>query len=58
MIRTDLARGLISAEVVSHDDFIADKSEQGAKDVGRFAAGRQGLHIVRDEGVIHLRCNV
>ncbi|WP_407650434.1 hypothetical protein [Halomonas kalidii] len=44
--------------MVSYDDFIAYKSEPGAKDAGRFAAGRQGLHIVRDEGVLYLRCNL
>jgi ribosome-binding ATPase len=36
VIHTDFQKGFIRAEVISYDDFIRYKGEQGAKDAGRW----------------------
>jgi len=57
VIHTDFQKGFIRAEVISYDDFIAYKGEQGAKDAGRWRLeGKE--YIVQDGDVIHFRFNV
>jgi GTP-binding protein YchF len=57
VIHTDFEKGFIRAEVVSFDDFIAGKGEQGAKDAGRWRL--EGKDYVMQEGdVVHFRFNV
>ncbi len=56
-IHTDMQRGFIRAEVVSYDDYIAHRGEQGAKDAGRWRL--EGKEYVLAEGdVVHFRFNV
>lgn len=57
VIHTDFEKGFIRAEVISYDDFIAYKGEQGAKDAGRWRLeGKE--YIVKDGDVVHFRFNV
>jgi len=57
VIHTDFEKGFIRAEVISYDDFITHKGEQGAKDAGRWRLeGKE--YIVQDGDVIHFRFNV
>ena len=57
VIHTDFQKGFIRAELISYDDFIAYKGEQGAKDAGRWRLeGKE--YIVQDGDVIHFRFNV
>ncbi|MBA4503207.1 redox-regulated ATPase YchF [Marinobacterium marinum] len=57
VIHTDFEKGFIRAEVISYDDFIAHKGEQGAKDAGRWRLeGKE--YIVKDGDVVHFRFNV
>ncbi len=57
VIHTDFEKGFIRAEVVSFDDFITGKGEQGAKDAGRWRL--EGKDYVMQEGdVVHFRFNV
>jgi ribosome-binding ATPase YchF (GTP1/OBG family) len=44
VIHTDFEKGFIRAETIAYDDFIAFKGENGAKDAGKMALGRQGIH--------------
>ena len=56
-IHTDFERGFIRAEVVSYDDFIQYKGENGAKEAGKWRLeGKE--YIVKDGDVIHFRFNV
>lgn len=56
-IHTDFEKGFIRAEVVSYEDFIACKGEQGAKDGGKWRL--EGKDYVMQEGdVVHFRFNV
>jgi len=56
-IHTDFEKGFIRAEVVSYEDFIAYKGEQGAKDAGRWRL--EGKDYLMQEGdVVHFRFNV
>ena len=56
-IHTDFERGFIRAEVVSYDDFIHYKGENGAKEAGKWRLeGKE--YIVKDGDVIHFRFNV
>ncbi|MEQ8800672.1 MAG: redox-regulated ATPase YchF [Haliea sp.] len=57
VIHTDFQKGFIRAEVISYDDFITDKGEQGAKDAGRWRLEGKD-YIVQDGDVIHFRFNV
>ncbi|HEY7776494.1 MAG TPA: redox-regulated ATPase YchF [Kineobactrum sp.] len=57
VIHTDFQKGFIRAEVISYDDFIAFKGEQGAKDAGRWRLEGKD-YIVQDGDVIHFRFNV
>ena len=57
VIHTDFERGFIRAEVISYDDFVAHKGEQGAKDAGKWRLeGKE--YIVKNGDVIHFRFNV
>ena len=55
-IHTDLERGFIRAEVISYQDFIEYKGEQGAKQAGRNRLEGKD-YIVQDGDVIHFRHN-
>jgi len=57
VIHTDFEKGFIRAEVISYDDFITCKGEQGAKDAGKWRLeGKE--YIVQDGDVVHFRFNV
>jgi GTP-binding protein YchF len=56
-IHTDFEKGFIRAEVISYDDFIACKGEQGAKEAGKMRLeGKE--YPVREGDVMHFRFNV
>ncbi len=56
-IHTDFEKGFIRAEVVSYDDFVTYKGEQGAKDMGKWRL--EGKDYIMQEGdVVHFRFNV
>jgi hypothetical protein len=57
VIHTDFEKGFIRAEVISYDDFITHKGEQGAKDAGRWRLEGKD-YIVQDGDVVHFRFNV
>ena len=57
VIHTDFERGFIRAEVIGHDDFIACKGEQGAKEAGKLRSEGKD-YVVRDGDVVHFRFNV
>ena len=57
VIHSDFERGFIRAEVVSYEDFIEFKGEQGAREAGRLRSeGKE--YVVKDGDVIHFRFNV
>jgi len=57
VIHTDFERGFIRAEVVSYEDFVACRGEQGAKEAGKLRLeGKE--YVVQDGDVIHFRFNV
>ncbi|MBE0613351.1 MAG: redox-regulated ATPase YchF [Burkholderiales bacterium] len=57
VIHTDFEHGFIRAEVISYDEFIACKGEQGAKEAGKMRLeGKE--YVVRDGDVVHFRFNV
>ena len=56
-IHTDFEKGFIRAEVISYDDYVACKGEQGAKEAGRMRLeGKE--YVVREGDVMHFRFNV
>jgi ribosome-binding ATPase YchF (GTP1/OBG family) len=56
-IHTDFEKGFIRAEIISYEDFIQYKGEQGAKEAGKWRLeGKE--YIVQDGDVIHFRFNV
>jgi GTP-binding protein YchF len=57
VIHTDFQKGFIRAEVISYQDFITYKGEQGAKDAGRWRLEGKD-YVVQDGDVIHFRFNV
>jgi len=57
VIHTDFQKGFIRAEVISYDDFIAYRGEQGAKEAGRLRVEGKD-YIVKDGDVMHFRFNV
>ncbi len=57
VIHTDFERGFIRAEVVSYDDFVANKGELGAKEAGKLRVEGKD-YVVRDGDVMHFRFNV
>ena len=56
-IHTDFEKGFIRAEVVSYQDFVEHKGENGAKDAGKWRLEGKD-YIVTDGDVIHFRFNV
>lgn len=57
VIHTDFEKGFIRAEVISYEDFIAYKGEQGAKDAGKWRLeGKE--YVMKDGDVVHFRFNV
>lgn len=57
VIHTDFEKGFIRAEVISYDDFIRFRGEQGAKEAGKWRLeGKE--YIVQDGDVMHFRFNV
>ena len=57
VIHTDFERGIIRAEVISYNDFIACNGEQGAKEAGKMRLeGKE--YVVKDGDVMHFRFNV
>lgn len=57
VIHNDFEKGFIRAEVISYDDFIACKGEQGAKEAGKMRLEGKD-YIVQDGDVMHFRFNV
>ncbi len=57
VIHTDFEKGFIRAEVISYEDFVQYKGEQGAKDAGKWRLEGKD-YIVQDGDVIHFRFNV
>ncbi len=57
VIHTDFEKGFIRAEVISYNDFIQYKGEQGSKEAGKMRLeGKE--YIVKDGDVMHFRFNV
>ncbi|RUM62808.1 MAG: redox-regulated ATPase YchF [Sulfurospirillum sp.] len=57
VIHNDFEKGFIRAEVISYEDFITHKGEQGAKEAGKMRLeGKE--YIVQDGDVMHFRFNV
>ena len=56
-IHTDFQKGFIRAEVVSYDDFVTLRGEQGAKEAGRLRLEGKD-YIVQEGDVILFRFNV
>lgn len=57
VIHTDFEKGFIRAEVVSYEDYITHKGEQGAKDAGKWRLEGKD-YTVQDGDVVHFRFNV
>lgn len=57
VIHTDFQKGFIRAEVVSFDDYIEYKGEQGAKEAGKWRSEGKD-YVVKDADVILFRFNV
>ena len=56
-IHTDFEKGFIRAEVISYQDYVDAKGEQGAKEQGKWRL--EGKNYVIQEGdVVHFRFNV
>lgn len=56
-IHTDFERGFIRAEVVSFDDYIRYRGEQGAKEAGKWRLEGKD-YVVQDGDVMHFRFNL
>ena len=57
VIHSDFEKGFIRAEVISYQDFVGYKGEQGAKDAGKWRLeGKE--YKVQDGDVMHFRFNV
>lgn len=57
VIHTDFEKGFIRAEVISYDDYVKNKGEQGAKESGKMRLeGKE--YITNDGDVMHFRFNV
>lgn len=57
VIHSDFERGFIRAEVISYEDFVTYKGEQGAKDAGKWRLEGKD-YVVKDGDVVHFRFNV
>ena len=56
-IHTDFEKGFIRAEVISFDDYVTYRGEQGAKEAGKMRLeGKE--YMVKDGDVMHFRFNV
>ena len=56
-IHSDFEKGFIRAEVVSYEDFVKYRGEQGAKEKGRFRLeGKE--YLVQDGDIMHFRFSV
>ncbi len=56
-IHSDFEKGFIRAEVISYEDFVKYRGEQGAKEKGRFRLEGKD-YIVQDGDVMHFRFSV
>jgi GTP-binding protein YchF len=57
VIHTDFEKGFIRAETIAYADYVANKGEQGAKEVGKLRLeGKE--YVVQDGDVMHFRFNV
>jgi len=57
VIHTDFEKGFIRAEVIAYDDYVTNKGEHGAKEVGKLRLeGKE--YIVHEGDVMHFRFNV
>jgi ribosome-binding ATPase YchF (GTP1/OBG family) len=57
VIHTDFERGFIRAEVISYEDYVRYKGEQGAKEAGKMRLEGKD-YLVKDGDVIYFRFNV
>lgn len=57
MIHNDFEKGFIKAEVISYEDYIQYKGENGAKEAGKLRLEGKD-YIVLDGDVMHFRFNV
>ncbi|NOQ36272.1 MAG: redox-regulated ATPase YchF [Methylococcaceae bacterium] len=57
VIHTDFEKGFIRAEIVSYQDFVDNKGENGAKDAGKWRLEGKD-YSVQDGDVVHFRFNV
>ncbi len=57
IIHTDFEKGFIRAEIVSYQDFVDNKGEQGAKDAGKWRLEGKDYNV-QDGDVVHFRFNV
>jgi len=57
VIHNDFEKGFIRAEVISYDDFITCKGDNGAKDAGKMRLEGKD-YVVEDGDVMHFRFNV
>lgn len=57
VIHNDFERGFIRAEVMSYDDFVEYKGEQGCKDKGKLRVEGKD-YVVKDGDIMHFRFNV
>ncbi|MBF7043735.1 redox-regulated ATPase YchF [Campylobacter volucris] len=57
VIHNDFEKGFIKAEVISYEDFITYKGENGAKEAGKLRLEGKD-YIVQDGDVMHFRFNV
>ncbi len=57
VIHSDFEKGFIRAEVISYEDFIKYKGEQGAKEAGKMRLEGKD-YVVQDGDVMHFRFNV
>jgi ribosome-binding ATPase len=56
-IHSDFEKGFIRAEVVSYEDFVAFRGEQGAREKGRFRLEGKD-YVVQDGDIMHFRFSV
>jgi ribosome-binding ATPase YchF (GTP1/OBG family) len=57
VIHTDFEKGFIRAEVITFEDYVACKGEQGAKEAGKMRLEGKD-YVVRDGDVVYFRFNV
>jgi GTP-binding protein YchF len=57
VIHTDFEKGFIRAEIISYQDFITYKGEQGSKDAGKWRLEGKD-YVVQDGDVVHFRFNI